>query len=205
MNIVEKPEKQWHIYAMVNSVNGKIYIGQTRRNYLQRISEHFHRSDGCPLLKKAIEKYGKEKFIPQLLDVAYSQKEANFLERMWIRLYKTYEKTEGYNLSMGGSFGSFNKETLAKMSESHKGEKNNFFGKRHSEETKKKMSADRKGRHANEKHPRARKVKCIETGEVFNCIKEAGEKSGANRHHISQVCLKQHGRKTAGGFHWEYE
>lgn len=190
---------------MVNSVNGKIYIGQTRRNYLQRISEHFHRSDGCPLLKKAIEKYGKEKFIPQLLDVAYSQKEANFLERMWIRLYKTYEKTEGYNLSMGGSFGSFNKETLAKMSESHKGEKNNFFGKRHSEETKKKMSADRKGRHANEKHPRARKVKCIETGEVFNCIKEAGEKSGANRHHISQVCLKQHGRKTAGGFHWEYE
>lgn len=46
----------------------------------------------------------------------------------------------------------------------------------------------------------AKKVKCIETGEVFNSIAEAGKKYGTN--HISGACRGE--RKTAGGYHWEY-
>lgn len=40
----------------------------------------------------------------------------------------------------------YTEETKKKISESHKGEKNHFFGKTHSKETKEKMSAAKKGK-----------------------------------------------------------
>lgn len=47
------------------------------------------------------------------------------------------------------------------------------------------------------------KVKCVETGEVFNSIAEAGEKMNIKSHtHIGAVCSGK--RKTCGGYHWEY-
>lgn len=49
---------------------------------------------------------------------------------------------------------------------------------------------------------RAREVRCIDTGEVFNMIKTAAEATNISSSSIMQ-CLK--GRsKTAGGFRWEY-
>ena len=82
-------------------------------------------------------------------------------------------------------------ESRKKMSEAKKGEKNHNFGKHLSEETKKKIS---------EAH--GRKVICVETGQVFNSIKEAGESMDIGRASIS-ACLA--GRnKTASGFRWKY-
>ena len=51
------------------------------------------------------------------------------------------------------------------------------------------------------KGPR-RSVRCIETGEVFNSIKEAGKEKGFNPSHVSEVCLGK--RNLAGGYRWEY-
>lgn len=45
-----------------------------------------------------------------------------------------------------------------------------------------------------------KKVKCIETGEVFDNANNASTKTKIR--HIDEVC--QGFRKTAGGFHWEY-
>ena len=45
-------------------------------------------------------------------------------------------------------------------------------------------------------------VKCIETGEVYESIKEAGRVSGIDWNNISQCCRGV--RDTAKGFHWEY-
>ena len=48
-----------------------------------------------------------------------------------------------------------------------------------------------------------KKVKCIETGKIYNSVKEAAQDvGGANGSHIGQVCNKK--RKTAYGFHWEW-
>ena len=47
-----------------------------------------------------------------------------------------------------------------------------------------------------------KKVKCIETNEIYDSITDAAEKTSINRGHINSVC--QGKRKTAGGFHWEY-
>ena len=51
-------------------------------------------------------------------------------------------------------------------------------------------------------NPRARKIRCIDTGEVFNTIKEASKAYNVGRTNIGE-CLS--GRtKTAGGYKWEY-
>lgn len=52
--------------------------------------------------------------------------------------------------------------------------------------------------HVNEK----RKVRCITTGEVFDSITDAGNKTGAPKASISHVCKGK--RKRAGGLEWEY-
>ena len=51
-------------------------------------------------------------------------------------------------------------------------------------------------------NPRARKIRCIDTGDTFNTIKEASEAYSIGRTNIGE-CLS--GRtKTAGGYKWEY-
>lgn len=47
-----------------------------------------------------------------------------------------------------------------------------------------------------------KKVRCLDTNEVFNSIKEAGEKTGTCYQNISQVCNGR--RKTANGLRWEF-
>ena len=46
------------------------------------------------------------------------------------------------------------------------------------------------------------KVMCVETGEVFQQIKYAGEKYGICPANITAVC--RHRREKAGGYHWKY-
>ena len=45
-----------------------------------------------------------------------------------------------------------------------------------------------------------RKVRCIETGEIFTSISDAGREKSAKK--ITEVCRGS--RKTSGGYHWEY-
>ena len=59
-----------------------------------------------------------------------------------------------------------------------------------------------------------RKVRCVETGEVFESLTKAGlsigqsyprsDRKGGNMHHsnISHVANKHKGAKTAGGYRW---
>lgn len=52
----------------------------------------------------------------------------------------------------------------------------------------------------NNSHPRS--VLCVETGIVFDTIKEAGEFTGGSSKNIISCCR---GRlKTSGGYHWQY-
>lgn len=82
------------------------------------------------------------------------------------------------------------------------GEQNPFYGRHHSEKTKMEHSERMKGRYTGEKNPRALKVECIETGEIFDYIKQAAEKYGIWKAGISKCCKGT--RNTCGGFHWRY-
>ena len=48
-----------------------------------------------------------------------------------------------------------------------------------------------------------RKVRCIETGEVFESERQAREKCGYNSQRIGEAC-RSNGTKTVNGYHWEY-
>ncbi len=202
---VRSQDFPFEIYAMVNKINGKVYVGQTRQGIKKRIKQHFTPKDACPLLRRAVEKYGKDVFSIIKLDCAKTAEEANKKEMMWIKLHDSANPEHGYNLSLGGSFGHFNAATLEKMSNSHKGEKNHFYGKHHTEQARQKMSISKKGIYKYENHPRAKMILCIETGETFNCIKAAEEKYKIAHGKITEVCKGKYGRKTAGGYHWKYE
>lgn len=81
-------------------------------------------------------------------------------------------------------------------------------GKPLSGETRKKMSEARKGKKASEHvilamtEATSKKVLCVETGEVYKSISEAGRQLGISFKAISNVCRGK--AKTSGGYHWEY-
>lgn len=65
-----------------------------------------------------------------------------------------------------------------------------------------KISVSLKGKFAGSKNPKAKKVKCITTGEIFTTMKEAGEKYNVDYRYISDCCRGV--KKTAGEMEWEY-
>lgn len=202
------------IYKITNNVNGKIYIGQTIRTLEERFAEH--KRNKKSLISKALKKYGTENFTIEQIDTAESIEELNELEFKYIKEYNCITPN-GYNQCDGGgnTFGYHHSDDSKKrMSESRKGKytgaENHFYGKHHTEESKIKMSESRKGRvindewrqHISESSTTKRKVRNIDTGEVFDSITEASEHYGLKGTHISRVCRGK--RNRTGGFRWEY-
>lgn len=94
-----------------------------------------------------------------------------------------------------------------RLSEEHKQKLlGSIKGKQKTEEHKRKISEGKKGKKIDkttgEKHWNATKVLCIETGEVFNTLKEASEWLGIHYTNISKCCRGI--TKTCGGYHWQY-
>lgn len=103
-------------------------------------------------------------------------------------------------------------ETRMKMSASRKGKK---LSPEHcasmsrarkgivfSEEWRRHMSEGRKGKYMGEENKYHKDVICVETGELFHGVNEAGRKMGISATHISAACKGK--RNVAGGFHWKY-
>ena len=84
------------------------------------------------------------------------------------------------------------------LSKSHKGiqagKNHPMYGKHHSEEAKRKMSENSKGKMVGSENPMAKKVICITTGKIFDCIKEASKYYKCNN--ISKCCKGK--SKSAG-------
>lgn len=88
------------IYIITNKVNSKVYIGQTRKELSERMRHHFSKYETCTKLKKAIEQYGKDNFIYNVLElVPYSK--LNDREAFYIKRYNSIEN--GYNIKKGNS------------------------------------------------------------------------------------------------------
>jgi len=130
------------IYKTTCLINNKIYIGLDTKNDCSYLGSGL-------LLKKAIKKYGKENFIKEILEFCNDINLLNEREIYWISFFDSTNLEKGYNLSKGGKgvLGiKQSNETCKKISESHKGNKNYFFGKKHSSETLKKIGNANKGR-----------------------------------------------------------
>ena len=133
------------IYLITNKMTGQMYVGQSIRIY-RRFDEHRRAQGfGHSRIDNAINKYGAENFSFEIIITMENDTEQlNDAEREWIAILNTYEDKNHYNLTPGGDFSPMKvPEIAAKM-----------YGKKHSEQTRKKMSKAHRGREFSEEHRR---------------------------------------------------
>lgn len=93
------------IYLIRNSVNSKVYIGQTIQSVSDRFKQHLKLStrNKGQAIYKAIKNIGKEHFSVEVLhENIPTCDDLNRLEEMYILQYKAMERSSGYNLCPGG-------------------------------------------------------------------------------------------------------
>lgn len=137
------------VYITTCLENGKIYIGQTT-NW----KDASYKGSG-ELFRRALKKYGKNKFKRRILRICYSQKELNTWEYVFIKKYKSQDKSIGYNIAEGDVLSSEHNpaklpEVREKMSRAKKGRESSFKGKHLSSEAKRKISDKKRGRKMSE-------------------------------------------------------
>ena len=157
--------KFYGIYKITNLVNGKMYIGKHVTSNL----DDGYMGSGI-VINQALEKYGKENFRKEWLMFCEDEEEMNYMERVFVD--QTWiDRSDTYNLKIGGEGGwnyinnhglnrtpevlkkisiasakrRHSEETKAKISQANTGRQSPFKGCKHSEETIKKMSAAHKG------------------------------------------------------------
>lgn len=195
-----------YIYKTTCLITNKIYVGQHKASTF----ELSYIGSG-KLLKQAISKYGKANFIVELLSWCNTIDELNEKEIYYIKYFNSTNKAIGYNIEAGGKScvmqdstkeklrvahlgKKASKETKLKLSYSHSGSKNSFYGKHHSEETKKKIGAKSRGRQTflNKHHKESSiekmrkaklgnvptnsiKVQCVNDGIIYLSIAKAAK------------------------------
>ena len=192
------------IYEVTNTVNNKIYIGQTTKTVARRWQQHLSAAKTTKetnALHNAIRKYGPDKFTIELVTTASSREELDRLEQTYISGFNTLSP-HGYNLKNGGANGKYSEETLLKMSKALKGKKawNKGMKMQKLDLTveQRKAISDR----FRDKPSKRRKPIQDATGRIFESISEASKILGISTSSISQVCLGRH--KQAGGHSFSY-
>jgi group I intron endonuclease len=136
---------EYIVYKVTNQINGYIYIGITN-NFQQRIREH----KSCANSNKykyqsrfynAIRKYGFENFKFEILETVENRKKLEEREIYWIKYYNSTDKKVGYNITKGGTGG---------KTHDISGKNNPMYGRRYTEEEKRRIGEYSKGRKASE-------------------------------------------------------
>lgn len=132
------------IYCLTNHVNNKRYIGQSI-DIKRRISEHYCKPTN-QVISKAVQKHGKDNFSYDIVELCDETK-LDELEIKYIKQYDTHiSNGNGYNVDYGGNgTGKVSEETKNKISQAVSGEKNGFYGKKHTDEVKEKQKIAKKG------------------------------------------------------------
>lgn len=145
------------IYLLRNTVNGKVYVGQSihiRRRWHEhkKYAKWGHKSH----LYDAIRKYGKEAFAVEVLEEC-SPIDFDAAEHRWMEHYDCRNSMKGYNQMPAGQYGRImDDETRERIASKLRGRKlpperveqmrKYMTGYKHSDEAKAKISAGNKGR-----------------------------------------------------------
>lgn len=148
------------IYLHRNKINNKVYIGQTKNNPTRR----WENGKGYKntYFGNAIQKYGWDNFEHEILETDIETvEEANQRETYYIELYNATNRDLGYNIfKTAGGYDSTNRP----VSEIQR-ERGRELGK--------KVWTDPEFR-----KKRCQQVKCVETNQIFDCYRSAGEWCG---------------------------
>lgn len=131
------------IYKITNLVNNKMYVGSAvnlvnrEKQHFQRLSKNIHSNIH---LQRAFNKHGIDNFLFELLEACPKEL---LIEREQYWIDKLCTVKNGYNIRMKADSNlgiKFSQQSIKRMSLSHKGQ-----SRKHSEETKKKLSNLKKG------------------------------------------------------------
>lgn len=192
------------IYKITNTKTGKVYIGQTTHTLRDRWRLHCARNSTCSLLKQAIQKYGKEAFVLEQIDIAESREELNQKEKEWIKKENSMTPN-GYNSDPGGYYIEYSEESKKKMSEHHanvKGSNNPIYGVKRSEETRELISKRLRGKYTGKESANHRAVINLDTGEKFVTATEAAKAYGVTVSTLTKTCRGL--QKQTAGCRWAF-
>lgn len=138
------------IYKTTCLINNKIYIGQHKIRYPSTLDPWYLGSGKA--FQAALKKYGVENFKREILAICSSQKQANIFERKAI-----LELKPEYNIAEGGYGSGWMEEAKKEHPEAYEkrrqalrlrmsGRNHPMFGKKHTPETRQKISKANKGR-----------------------------------------------------------
>ena len=215
----------YSVYAHINKLNGKIYVGVTSTDPKTRWKNgKAYRENGH--MYNAFKKYGWDNFEHEIIASMLTKEEALHMEKLLIENLDLKNPQVGYNMIDGGSlpphyagkehpnYGKpLPKLTRQHISEARKGQN---LGRKHSEETKEKIRQSRLGkphlcsedrkkkvseRMTGANNPRAKQVVCIETGQVFQTAIEASMFIGKSKGAVKSAI---HTNTKAAGYTWKY-
>lgn len=181
-------KNNYTVYFHRNKANGKYYVGITGssvnkrwrkgKSYTQFVGDNYKHRKFAP----AIKKYGWDGFDHVIVSTGLTLEDATKMEVELIKKYNSLE--EGYNSTSGG-------EGTSEI-------------KRDSE-WRRKRSMAMKGRLAGSKNGSSRKIRCLETNEVFGSLSEACEKYNLNysSFHANLNKSIKNGHICCG-YHWAY-
>lgn len=205
----------YKLYMHVNKTNGKVYIGQTKKSYLSRW-RNGKGYGGCPMFAKAIKKYGwHEGFEHIPLIEGLFKSEADYFERFFIEFFDSQNLEFGYNLTAGGDENPMDcPELVAKKTESLKQYYENNPELREKVRQHNNLlwsnpdsifysSEYRKKQRLGIQNKFGKKVRCIETGETYNCLADAARAIGVKSHTAITICCNNP-KRTAKGMHWQF-
>lgn len=171
----QQPERRW--------ANG---LGYTYNSYFYR----------------AIQKYGWDNFKHEILFSDLTLSQASQKEIELIHFYDSTNRSKGYNFQTGGANGyHYSEDIIEKIKESHSGENNGMYGKKHSESSKKLMSDFKKKYFKNNIHPM--KGKChsektkylISNAQKINYKKNGSPLKGTHLSDETKIKLSESAKK----------
>lgn len=186
-------EKKYSVYIHTTPSNKK-YIGITKQKCINRWKNGL---GYCTqkLFKRAIDKYGWNNIKHDVLFENLTKDEAIKKEIELIKLYKSNDIKYGYNLTNGGEGFSgmhLSEETKKKISNAMKGKTPYNKGKKMNKAQYERLIETRK----------RKKVRCINTNETFDSLKEASNYFNFDMRYISGVCRGV--KKTTHGYSFEF-
>lgn len=110
------------IYSYTNTVNGKVYVGQSIDIDIRPIQHEYALKIGIdsPHFQRAVDKYGFDKFVyEEIVCGPFDKEELTELEQFYMNKYRE-EGKELYNIRRAETKDSLSKETRKKMSEAGK-------------------------------------------------------------------------------------
>lgn len=199
-----------YIYCIQNKVNGKKYVGRTIDSITSRWGQHIKNLNSNKHYNKYLQNdyndVGISNFSFNVLNefnfenINVLNQVLNDLEIIYINMWGLLDKNKGYNIADGGLNGNpYAGKSQDEMNELQEKRLKKIKGRKHTEESKNKMSKSHKIRN------KGKKIICIETNIIFINSEDVIEKMFNGQGTSSNIRCNCRGiTKSAYGYHFKY-